>query len=562
MVYKFMLIARMTVGAASCRDNAPHQMDRGKMPLLRGVFVCIFIMMFIGATPAVAQDDAPDSAPVVKPGPDIPADQFNRGTPLGSAEGFIAAVDSGDYDKAAEYLDLRNLRGVATEYTGAQLARRFFVIVKRGEWTEIGDYIDDPAGRSADGLPAYRDSIGFVKHDGEEVQLFLQKVPRGDGVSIWKVSNATVSLIPELYETYGYSESIEDLRRALPQVAFLGFELFKWILMLGIGVLAYISVFLIALLIRTVMGDSQSPSRRRIFRFFAVPGALWVTVLAMNKAADLLGRGATAETIGEVSPVPILVTVWVMFSGLNLISEIYSSRLQQRGRPGATVLLRPANNAIKMVIALGAMLLWLDNMGINITTLLAGLGVGGVAVALALQKPMEDVFGAITLYTQQPIRVGDFCKVGTEFGTIEEIGLRTSRLRTLNDTVIAVPNAKLAGEPIDNISARKMIRYRQNLRLRYDTTPEQLQNILTGIRELLKSHQRVLPERRRVIFKKFGDDALKVEVNAYLSTTEWGEYLELAEGLNIGILEIVVAAGTSMALPAQVLHLEQAAADS
>ena len=158
------------------------------------------------------------------------------------------------------------------------------------------------------------------------------------------------------------------------------------------------------------------------------------------------------------------------------------------------VLMRPLANAIKLLIAVGAVLLWLDNIGINITTVLAGLGVGGVAVALALQKPMEDVFGAVTLYTQQPVRVGDFCRIGTERGTIEEIGLRTTRIRTLTNSVIAVPNSKLASEPIENISARQKIRYRPTLRLRYDTTPEQLQQVLEGIRGLLGSHERVLQD--------------------------------------------------------------------
>jgi MscS family membrane protein len=300
----------MAVGAASCRDNAPHQW---------GACVLIFTMMAVGAVPAIAQDNTPQSipessaadiAPLAKPGPVIPEDQFDRGSPRGTTEGFTAAVDVGDYDKAAEYLDLRNLRGVATEYTGAQLARRLFVIVNRGEWADVGDFIDDPAGRSNDGLPEYRDSIGYVKHEGENVQLFLQKVPRGDGVSIWKISNATVSLIPDLYETYGYSEPVEDFRRALPHVSFLGFELFKWVLLIGVGLLAYISVFLLALLIRSMLGDPQSPSHRRIFKFFAVPGALWVMVLVMNIAADSLGRGATAETINAVTPIPILVTVF------------------------------------------------------------------------------------------------------------------------------------------------------------------------------------------------------------------------------------------------------------
>ena len=259
-----------------------------------------------------------------------------------------------------------------------------------------------------------------------------------------------------------------------------------------------------------------------------------------------------------MSPIPILVTVWVIFSGLTLIREVYSNKLQQQGRPGAVVLLLPVTNAIKLVVAIAGALMWLDNIGINISTLLAGLGVGGVAVALALQKPMEDVFGAVTLYTQHRSGSEISVEVGTEFGTIEEIGLRTTRIRTLADSVIAVPNAKLATEPIDNISARQKIRYRTTLRLRYDTTPEQLQKILEGIRELLASHDRVLDDRRRALFKEFGDDALKIEVNAYLSTTEWGEYLELAEGLNIKIMEVIAGAGTNLALPSRVLHVEQA----
>ena len=170
---------------------------------------------------------------------------------------------------------------------------------------------------------------------------------------------------------------------------------------------------------------------------------------------------------------------------------------------------------------------------------------------------MEDVFGAITLYTQQPVRVGDFCRVGTEMGTIEEIGLRTTRLRTLASTLIAIPNARLANEPIDNISARSKILYRPILRLRYDTTTEQLQDILDGIRALLSSHGRILQDNHRVRFKEIADDALLVEVYAYLDTKEWSVYLELAEELNMRILEIVAQAGTSLSLPARTLHIEQ-----
>jgi MscS family membrane protein len=319
----------------------------------------------------------------------------------------------------------------------------------------------------------------------------------------------------------------------------------------------YVTVFLLALMIRRVLGDRQTPSHRRVFRFLVLPLGIWFVVISMNAAATSLGRGVTADTIQQFSPVPILVTVWMIFVGINLLRDIYSNRLEQRGDSGGAVFLQPTSNAIKILIGVGAALIYLDKLGINITTVLAGLGVGGIAVALALQKPMEDVFGAITLYAQRPIRVGDFCRVGTVTGTVEEISLRTTRIRTLANTVIAIPNAKLASEPIDNISARNKILFRPNLRLRYDTTPEQLQQLLAGIRALFESHERILQEGHRVRFIKIADDALVVELYAYLNTTIWSEYLELAEDLNFKILEIIAQAGTTLSPPARTVHIEQ-----
>ncbi len=183
-------------------------------------------------------------------------------------------------------------------------------------------------------------------------------------------------------------------------------------------------------------------------------------------------------------------------------------------------------------------------------------GVGGIAVALALQKPMEDVLSAITLHTQQPIRIGDLCRVGNCKGTVEVIGLRTTRLRTLAHTLVAIPNHRLINEPIDNISARGNIRYRQILRLRCDTTPEQLQHILEGTRELLRSHERVLQDDHRVRFNEFAEHSLSVEICAYLTTTDWSEFLEIAEELNLRVLRIVSQAGASLFMPSGTLYVE------
>ena len=226
--------------------------------LLAGVLSCL---------PAGAQTGDSEAADA----PIIPVDELNRGTPLRAGDGFMAATDRGDFEAAAEFLDLRNLRGEASELTGAQLARRLFVIISRASWVDVDELIDDPAGRSNDNLPDYRDSIGVIRHGEKEVRLLMQKVPRSDGERIWKVSNATVSRIPDLYDTYGYPEIIEDLRRALPEGSFLGLELFKWVAALVSGALAYAAVFLIALIIRLVLRKAESPSRERIYRFLVLP---------------------------------------------------------------------------------------------------------------------------------------------------------------------------------------------------------------------------------------------------------------------------------------------------
>ena len=182
--------------------------------------------------------NAQDASSLDADNPAVPVDEFDRGTPYRSADGFLTTAGKGEYETAAEYLDLRNLRGEARELTGAQLARRLNVIVQRGDWVGVDDLIDDPAGRSNDNLPDFRDSIGVVMDNDEEIRLFMQEVPRGDGVFIWKISNARVSLIPQLYMDYGYPEIVENLRRSLPDMSFLGLELFKWIIVLAVVLLA------------------------------------------------------------------------------------------------------------------------------------------------------------------------------------------------------------------------------------------------------------------------------------------------------------------------------------
>ncbi len=220
------------------------------------------------------------------------------------------------------------------------------------------------------------------------------------------------------------------------------------------------------------------------------------------------------------------------------------------------VLLPVIGNAIKIVIIITAVMIWLDNLGFQVTAILAGLGIGGLAVALAAQKSLENVFGAITLYTSKPVRIGDFCRFGDRMGTIEEIGLRSTLVRTLDDSIVNVPNGEFSNLQLENYSRRGKIWYHPRIRLRYDTTPDQLRYILVEVRKVLYGHPKVLPDPARIRFVGFGESSLDLDIFAYVDVIDYGEYLEVAEDLNLRIMGLIAKAGSGFARP-QTLYVEK-----
>jgi MscS family membrane protein len=409
----------------------------------------------------------------------------------------------------------------------------------------------------ADGLPPDQDRLAVFTVDTGDVALLLQRTPREDGELIWKISNATVARTADLYADFGYGPIVERVAAALPPVTILGVELFKWVLAIAGGLATYAVLLLVSWFMARVWATRRALPTERLFAYLRGPISLVVTVLVVNAILYDLGLGVTARRIAEGRTVLILLATWLILATLNLVRDAIVASLRQQRRDAAVVIQRPIFAALKIVIVITAVLTWLDNIGYNVTTLLASLGIGGIAIALALQKPLEDVFGAFTLYNQQPVRIGDFCRFGDKLGTVEEIGLRTTRIRTIGNTVISVPNAKIAGEYLENFSARQKILYNPTLRLRYDTPPEALQRVLQNIRTMLEAHPRVLPQGPRVRFVQIGAHALEIEIFAYLDTIDWAEYLAVAEELNLRVLESVASSGARLALPAQSLVVEQ-----
>jgi MscS family membrane protein len=196
-----------------------------------------------------------------------------------------------------------------------------------------------------------------------------------------------------------------------------------------------------------------------------------------------------------------------------------------------------------------ASLALLQNLGFNVSGLIAGLGIGGLAVALAAQETVRNFFGGIALITDQPVRVGDFCRFGDKMGTVEDISIWSTRVRTLERTVVSIPNGQFAGMQLENFARRDQIWLHTTVGLQYGTTPDQVRRVLTDLRTMLDAHPLVRHESARARFVGFGGPSLHIEISAYIRTAKLDEFLAIREDICLQIMDIIERSGGRIAAP-------------
>ena len=498
---------------------------------------------------AVSAQEVVDLNPYVDETPAL--ENMDQRTPLAAAQGFMRAAELGDYEVASQFLDLRYLPEELSDADGKRLAEQLYIVISRKLRIDFGGLSTVPDGLADDGLPSYRDLLGKIVTVRGAQPIYLQRIPDENESRIWRISNATVAQIPDLYARFGYSPFVEKVRSLSPSGSFLGAELFKWMMAILAGSAAVIAWLAIAWPLSSFVTRRHPDYTERVRRYLTRPiPAVIFAVLGVYVLRDL-GLGVTASRIAEGGTVVTLLIVWLLFATVNLFRDLYSRYLQARGRESALMLMRPITTTLKVIASVLAVTIWLDNVGVNVTALVAGLGVGGLAVALVLQKPLEDILGAVTLYTQQPVTVGQFCTSGDVSGTIEEINLRSTRVRKINNNVVVIPNSLFATASIENISERKRILHRQLVRLALETSEAHIRDALDKLRDILESHANVLANQWRVRFFEFGEFSKNIEVFAHINTTDWQEFLAIAEDINLKTVGVLESIGIELAKPAR-----------
>jgi MscS family membrane protein len=477
-------------------------------------------------------------------------------TPLSSMLAVREALRERDYTKAGQYLDMRYLPEELSGHTPEELVQELALVWNQQNIIDISALSDDPRGNMEDGLPSYRDLVGTVTISSGEIPILLQRVPDGEGGRVWKFSNATVARIPEMWEELGFSPVALYLREILPEFRFMGMENFQVLATVLFFLFAWPLAALISNLLLRIALKIPNHFPKGITRFFRRPFRFFLFILIARLLVNQMGLSLSARILLESSGVDYIAYTVLLLGLISLFRDYQIRKMEHQGNVQYVALMKPFTTILQVVVIIVIALFWAERAGYDMSTILAGLGVGSLAVALAAQKTLENVIGAITLYTARPVKAGDFCRFGQTVGTVEEIGLRSTIIRTPDRTRVFIPNSVFSSVEVENYSSRDRIRYFRQLQLQM-TTADQLRVILAELRKMFYSHPKVLQDSVSVRLEKVEQALALVRLEAGASTRDFQEYLTVAEDINLRIIELVHNVGAAFSGPGQVLQLRK-----
>jgi len=523
-----------------------------------GVTFTIFLVVFFAASGFAAPK------PGILPGakePQPPAepkvatdDPLGRSAPEGTVFGFMKSAAQRNYDQALQYLDTKTTGTRAQKLVDALRA-----ILERGFSGNVAMLSNKPEGNLDDSLPPSKERVGTVKTPSGSLDILLERVERGNGPPLWLFSAETLKNVPETYKELDVRTIEPYLPKLLVNTWVLWFPLWMWFLfLLVIPVLFGLSLLVTRLLTHILLFSVRRITKVRADQHVArLTGPLRIVIFALAIwFISLLSHSVTASVFWRyvASTLTVIGATWLCVRVIDLVFKLKQSQLVATSSDKISLVQLGRKLFKILAVVVGAVVIFYIG-GINIAAVLTGLGIGGIAIAFAAQKTLENLFGGIMIISDQPIRVGDFCRAGDYLGTVENIGLRSTRIRTLKRTVVSVPNGQLAVMSLENFTMRDKIWFHHTLHLRYETTADQLRYILAEIRKMLYEHSKVESGSARIRLIGFGNSSLDLEVFAYVLEREYEPFLHVQEDLLLRIMDIIEAGGSGFAFPSQTTYI-------
>ena len=529
---------------------------RRRLPGAAGL--CVFLAL---AAFAAAEPTLPVAAPSPTPSPaeEAAADPYGRETPYGCFFGFLRAVEKGSYANAAEYLQLpaslKSQRETVAREIQAVLDHRFVS-------TTLESISQSSRGTIDDGLPPDVERVGEILSGEGHLDVLLVRLEKSGGPPLWYFSWETIREARRLYGELGLSEIEGRLPEFLVKTHIGSLALWQVVAFVLLLPILYGVSWLLITLILVAVGLVR---RRKISGDWAIsarsPVTLLLTLLLHRVAVFWVGVPILYRIYyNRVLYVLLLVALlWLLLRIVDVVDRFLLRRVMPAGGAAGRPSLSLGRRALRGAAFVIVIVLALPAFGVNVTATLAGLGIGGLVLAFAAQKSLENVFGGFAMLADKPLTVGDTCRIGGQLGEIEDVTLWATRLRTNERTVVSIPNGAVMAGQIENLTRRDKFWFHPTVGLDYATTPAQMRQVLENIRNLMVADPRVETEGSRARFVRLGASTLDVDVYGYVRAESYAEFLGVQEDLLLRILDIVEQAGTSVAFPTQTVHVRSGA---
>lgn len=531
---------------------------------LRTVFAWVLCFAAVGAW---AQIPAPPSQ-----GEETVSVPSTLANPRATVRTFLEAMNEEREKDASAALDLSGINLVLRDTEGPRLARMLFDVLNRTLLIKLDRIPETPEG----------ETVVIVRpRKGTDRELGAIEVARSsDGA--WRFSKATLESLPAIWEVARNQPVIEGLveldarevdpgewlRGQVPagwsrQVLWL--EQWQWVFLAALALLTalfhLLSRIVIGLALRfrfKVAGKRLSENVRRGLRrsvAWILSATLIVATLPYLDLPELLG----APLLLFARLMQFGTGVWMLFAVWDAVMEAVADRASNLAQRVDTILLPIASKFGKFIIFAVCSLLFAASLGINLAGLLAGLGIGGLVLALAAKDSVENVFGSLTILFDMPFGIGDWVKIGTIDGTVEEINLRSTRIRTTADSVITVPNSNMIKAAVENLGARRYRRLRLPLALTYETSAEKIEQFCEGLRERIREHPKTRKDKFYVELNDLSESSLDVLLILYFEADTYGEELALRSAFLLDVKRFAESIGVQFAFPSRTLYMQPAA---
>lgn len=410
----------------------------------------------------------------------------------------------------------------------------------------------------------YFDSVSSKNHyiinsRFPEIYLVLQN-------GKWYYSRRTIEQIDKIHKRI-YPFGVDKLLNILPKIGnqqYFGLYLWQHITLLLIIIIATIFYKTFTFLFnRLLLYFIQKKGYEELARKFVSP---------VGKPLSLLVVFMILMILVPVLQLPIKVNQYIIYAlraSLPLFATLvayksvdilaaYLEKLASRTENKMDDQLVPlARKVLKIFVVIVGGLFVLNNLDYNITALLAGLSIGGLAVALAAQDTLKNFFGSVMIFLDKPFKIGDWVTMGSVDGTVEEVGFRATRIRTFRNSLVYVPNAKIADGSIDNHGERKHRRFFTTITITYDTPPEKVEAFVDGLRIIVANHPKTWKDNYHIYFNDLGSHSLDIMFYVFFSVPTWGEELQCKHEILLDILRLAEELDVRFAFPTQTLHVEE-----